>query len=72
MPRRNPGTPKYERGNATLLTVEQAKEELGISEYMIRLMLKNGTLRCVIPGKKIVLIPRIAIDEMLRGEKPNS
>jgi len=61
---------KYERGNALTLTIQQAAKELGISEYMAEQMVKKGQIRSVRFGK-LVRIPRIALDELMQGEKPN-
>jgi excisionase family DNA binding protein len=53
------------------LTIQQAAKELGISEYMADKLAKDGVLRIVKLGK-LIRIPRIALDELMRGEKPNS
>ena len=62
---------KYEKGNALTLTIQQAAKELGISEYMAEKLIKKEELRSVRLGK-LVRIPRIALDELMRGEQPNS
>lgn len=62
---------KYQQGNALTLTTKQAAKELGISEYMAEKLVKKGELRSVKLGK-LVRVPRIALDELMRGEKPNS
>ena len=61
---------KYERGNALTLTIQQVAKELGISEYMTEQMVKKGQIRTVRFGK-LIRIPRVALDELLRGEQPN-
>lgn len=65
------GKANYTKGNALTLTMHQAAKELGISEYMAEQLVKKGELRSVKLGK-LVRVPRIALDELMRGEKPNS
>lgn len=65
------GKANYTKGNALTLTTQQAAKELGISEYMAEQLVKKGELRSVKLGK-LVRVPRIALDELMRGEKPNS
>ena len=62
---------KYERGNALTLTIQQAAKELGILEYMTDKLVKDGKLRVVKLGR-LVGVPRVALTELLEGEKPNS
>ena len=61
----------YQRGNAMTLTIQQAAEELGISEYMADKLVKDGGLRSVKLGK-LIRIPRVALDELMLGDKPNN
>lgn len=58
---------KYHRGDAATLTVQQVMKELGMSNYMVRLLLKEGRIHGIKFGK-ITMIPRVALDELLRGE----
>ena len=62
---------KYHKGDALTLTIQQAAKELGISEYMAGKLVKDGKLRTVRLGK-LVRVPRVALDELLRGGKSDS
>jgi len=61
---------KYNKEGALTLTIQQVAKELAISEYLTERMVKSGQIRSVRFGK-LRRIPRIALDELLRGEKPN-
>lgn len=65
------GKANYAKGNALTLTMQQAAKELGISEYMAEQLVKKGELRSVKMGK-LVRVPRIALDELMRGDKLKS
>jgi len=65
------GVVKYQKGSDLALTVMQSAVMLGVSDYAIRKLIKRGQLRGI-PVGKTHMIPKMAIDELLRGEKPTN
>jgi len=61
----------YKQGSDLLLTPSQAAQALGMSRYALDHLVKGGQLRAILVGR-VLRIPQMAIDELLRGEKPSS
>jgi len=60
-------TKDRDREQALTLTVGQAAEMLGISEYLVRQMVKHGKLPAIRFGR-LVRMPRTRLMAMVNGE----
>jgi len=61
----------YSTDNSLTATEEETAKILGISYYLVRRLVEEGTIPSVRLGK-LVRIPRARLMEMINGEKPSS
>jgi excisionase family DNA binding protein len=55
--------------SAPVLTTGEVSAVLRVSEVTARRMVRRGVLPRV-PGLRVVLIPRVAVERMVGGERP--
>jgi predicted site-specific integrase-resolvase len=58
------------REETLTLTISETARELGISEYLARRLVKNGSIPSVRLGR-LVRVPRIRLMELVSGNKPS-
>jgi len=60
-----------ENTNALVLTVEEVRKQLRLSRGLMYEAIHTGQIPSIRVGRRI-LIPRVALDHLLTGTKPNN
>lgn len=56
-------------GLSDVLTVGEVAERLRVSRPVVREMLRRGQLPCVRAGRRVVRVPREAVEALIAGRK---